>query len=73
MTSDLARSYECMASRPVLQLEDRYGAVDVWVLPGKGKVLAMRWPSPLVGGMVRAWTLGQPHRQPDPWQRGLEP
>lgn len=60
-------------TRPALSLEDRFGAIDVFINPTSEKISAIRWPSRLVGGLVRAWTLGQAHRQPEPWQRGLLP
>ncbi len=56
----------------VLELKDKYGVIDVFVNPASRKIFAFRWPSRLVGGMVRAWTLGEPPRQPEPWQVGLE-
>lgn len=42
----------------VLALEDRFGSIDVWILPTR--IVAMRWPSRRVGGRVISWTLGEP-------------
>ena len=54
---------------PALLLSDDAGAIDVWLYPAAGKVLATQRP---YGGTVRAWTLGQPSRAVGSRQEGHE-